>query len=141
VYPQGSHRNASNTPYRTAFAGPDANGNLFDATSKGGIGQAACTTASGCGVIFEMTPNQDGTWTYHVLQRFASYPTDEQIPAGGPVMDKSGNFYGTILVRRGAARHGRGFQAPLHRRPLGENRGLRLSELERRLRPSHYPAI
>jgi hypothetical protein len=111
VYPQGSHRNASNTPHRTAFAGPDANGNLFGATSKGDIGQAACSTASGCGVIFEMTPKQDGTWTYHVLQRFASYPTDGQIPTGGLVMDKSGNFYGTILVRRGAARHGRPWAA------------------------------
>jgi hypothetical protein len=97
VYPQGSHRNASNTQHRTAFAGPDANGNLFGVTSKGGIGQPAGTTASGSGVIFEMTPNQDGTWTYHVLQRFASYPTDGQIRAGGLVIDKSGNFYGSTL--------------------------------------------
>jgi hypothetical protein len=59
---------------------------------------ARCTTASGCGVIFEMTPNQDATWTYHVLQRFASYPTDGQSPAGGLLMDKSGNSYGTTLV-------------------------------------------
>lgn len=44
-----------------------------------------------------MTPNQDGTWTYHVLHRFASYPTDGQMPGGGLVMDKSGNFYGTTL--------------------------------------------
>jgi hypothetical protein len=69
----------------------------FGVTSKGGIGQPACTIASGCGVIFEMTPNQDGTWTYHVLHRFASYPTDGQMPGGGLVMDKSGNFYGTTL--------------------------------------------
>jgi hypothetical protein len=48
-------------------------------------------------VIFEMTPNQDGTWTYHVLHRFASYPTDGQMPGGGLAMDKSGNFYGTTL--------------------------------------------
>jgi uncharacterized repeat protein (TIGR03803 family) len=70
---------------------------LFGVTSKGGIGQLAGTTASGCGVIFEMTPSQDGTRTYHVLQRFASYPTDGQIRAGGLVIDKSGNFYGTTL--------------------------------------------
>jgi hypothetical protein len=44
-----------------------------------------------------MTPNQDGTWTYHVLHRFASYPTDGQMPGGGLAMDKSGNFYGTTL--------------------------------------------
>jgi hypothetical protein len=66
-----------------------------------------------------MTPNQDGTWTYHVLHRFASYPTDGQMPGGALAMDKSGNCF-----KRGAARHGRGFQAQLHRRPLEENRGL-----------------
>jgi hypothetical protein len=75
----------------------DGKGNMFGVTREGGIGQPACTTALGCGVIFEITPNQDGTWIYHVLHRFASYPADGQIPAGGLVMDKSGNFYGTTL--------------------------------------------
>jgi len=75
----------------------DANRNLFGVTRDGGIYQPACTTALGCGVIFEMTPYPDGTWTYHVLHRFASYPTDGQIPSGGLVMDKSGNLYGTTL--------------------------------------------
>jgi uncharacterized repeat protein (TIGR03803 family) len=46
-------------------------------------------------VIFEMTPNGDGTWTYHILHRFASYSADGQTPYGGLVMDASGNFYGT----------------------------------------------
>jgi uncharacterized repeat protein (TIGR03803 family) len=73
----------------------DGKGNLFGTTTDGGIGQPACWTAFGCGVIFEMTPNGDGTWTYHVLHRFASYPTDGQTPYGGLVMDASGNFYGT----------------------------------------------
>jgi uncharacterized repeat protein (TIGR03803 family) len=42
-----------------------------------------------------MTPNGDGTWTYHVVHRFASSPTDGQFPAGGLVMDPAGNFYGS----------------------------------------------
>jgi uncharacterized repeat protein (TIGR03803 family) len=73
----------------------DGKGNLFGTTTDGGIAQPACWTSFGCGVIFEMTPSGDGTWTYHVLHRFASYPTDGQTPYGGLVMDASGNFYGT----------------------------------------------
>jgi uncharacterized repeat protein (TIGR03803 family) len=73
----------------------DGKGNLFGTTTDGGIAQPACWTYAGCGVIFEMTPNQDGTWTYHILHRFASYPTDGQTPYGSLVMDASGNFYGT----------------------------------------------
>jgi hypothetical protein len=113
---------------------------LFGVTSKGGIGQPACTTASGCGVIFEMTPNQDGTWTYHVLHRFASYPTDGPMPGGGLVMDKSGNFYGTTL---GAGLLGTGevFKLSFTGGRWKKTVVLRLSELHRRLRPSHYPGI
>jgi hypothetical protein len=113
---------------------------LFGVTSKGAIGQPACTTASGCGVIFEMTPNQDGTWTYHVLHRFASYPTDGPMPGGGLVMDKSGNFYGTTL---GAGLLGTGevFKLSFTGGRWKKTVVLRLSELHRRLRPSHYPGI
>jgi uncharacterized repeat protein (TIGR03803 family) len=73
----------------------DGKGNLFGTTTDGGIAQPACWTSFGCGVIFEMTPNGDGTWTYHILHRFASSPTDGQTPYGSLVMDASGNFYGT----------------------------------------------
>src|SRR5580692_4908974 len=73
----------------------DGKGNLFGTTTDGGIRQPACWTSFGCGVIFEMTPNGDGTWTYHILHRFASYATDGQTPYGSLVMDASGNFYGT----------------------------------------------
>jgi uncharacterized repeat protein (TIGR03803 family) len=73
----------------------DGKGNLFGTTTDGGISQPACWTSFGCGVIFEMTPNGDGTWTYHILHRFASYSTDGQTPYGGLVMGASGNFYGT----------------------------------------------
>jgi uncharacterized repeat protein (TIGR03803 family) len=87
-----------------------------------------------------MTPNQDGTWTYHVLHRFASYPTDGQMPGGGLVMDKSGNFYGTTL---GAGLLGTGevFKLSCTGGRWKKTVVLRLSELHRRLRPSHYPGI
>ena len=87
-----------------------------------------------------MTPNQDGTWTYHVLHRFASYPTDGQMPGGGLAMDKSGNFYGTTL---GAGLLGTGevFKLSFTGGRWKKTVVLRLSELHRRLRPSHYPGI
>jgi uncharacterized repeat protein (TIGR03803 family) len=42
-----------------------------------------------------MTPNRDGTRTYRILHRFASYPSDGETPYGSLVMDASGNLYGT----------------------------------------------
>jgi uncharacterized repeat protein (TIGR03803 family) len=73
----------------------DSNGNLWGTMAEGGIVQPDCPTGAGCGLIFAMTPNGDGTWTYHVVHRFASFPTDGQGPYGGLVMDKASNFYGT----------------------------------------------
>jgi uncharacterized repeat protein (TIGR03803 family) len=73
----------------------DTKGNLYGTTHYGGIGRPKCTTSFGCGVIFRVASNHDGTWTYQVLHRFASYPADGQNPLGGLVMDASGNFYGT----------------------------------------------
>ena len=63
---------------------------------EGGIGRPACANnAGGCGVIYEMTPNGDGSWTYHVVHRFASFPGDGEFPSGGLALDAAGNFYGT----------------------------------------------
>jgi hypothetical protein len=41
-----------------------------------------------------MTPNGDGTWTYHVLWRFAKSGTDGYYPYAGLTVDASGNAYG-----------------------------------------------
>jgi hypothetical protein len=73
----------------------DGKGNLWGTTLYGGIGRPACATyGGGCGVVFEMTPNGDGTWTYNVVHRFASSPTDGQFPVAGLTLDSAGNFYG-----------------------------------------------
>jgi uncharacterized repeat protein (TIGR03803 family) len=74
----------------------DHQGNLWGTTWEGGIGRPTCADdAGGCGVIYAMTPNGDGTWTYHVLHRFASSPGDGQHPVAGLTIDAAGNFYGT----------------------------------------------
>jgi len=84
----------------------DGKGNLYGTTDFGGNGQPFCwrSGGAGCGVLFEMTPNGDGTWSYHVLHRFASYPTDGQSPAAGLVMDSAGNLYGSTVA---GGRYGR----------------------------------
>jgi uncharacterized repeat protein (TIGR03803 family) len=76
----------------------DRQGNMFGTTVYGGIGQPACWIAYGCGVVFEMTSNGDGTRSYTVLHRFLQFSEkDGQTPEGGLVMDASGNFYGTTV--------------------------------------------
>jgi uncharacterized repeat protein (TIGR03803 family) len=75
----------------------DAKGNLWGTTFEGGITQSPCITTLGCGVIYEVTPNGDGTWTYKVMYQFASSSTDGQLPYGGLVIDASGNFFGSTL--------------------------------------------
>jgi len=72
----------------------DGKGNMFGTTTWGGIRGSPCQMSNGCGVIYETTPNGDGTWTYHVLHRFASFKNDGQQPLSGLVMDHAGNFYG-----------------------------------------------
>jgi hypothetical protein len=73
----------------------DAVGNLYGTTLHGGNGPPKCRNSGlGCGVAFQMTPKSDGTWTYHVLHRFAAFKTDGQFPDGGLVVDASGTAYG-----------------------------------------------
>jgi uncharacterized repeat protein (TIGR03803 family) len=83
----------------------DTHGNLYGTTYYGGIGQPNCWDSRGCGVVFEMTPKSNGTWKYHILHRFASFPHDGQSPAAGLAMDASGNLYGDTEL--GGA-HGKG---------------------------------
>ena len=63
----------------------DAAGNLYGTTQYAGSGNCV----SGCGVVFRVAP--DGSET--VLHAF-DY-SDGAYPAGGVVMDKAGNLYGT----------------------------------------------
>src|SRR5262249_18994128 len=47
----------------------DRNGNLYGTTSGGGASNSICGLA-GCGTVFELMPNSDGSWTEEVLHRF-----------------------------------------------------------------------
>jgi uncharacterized repeat protein (TIGR03803 family) len=66
----------------------DASGNLYGATSMGG---GCYNDQEGCGVIYELSPGEEGSWTETVLYRFG---TSVQ-PSGKLVLDSAGNIYGT----------------------------------------------
>ncbi len=69
----------------------DAAGNLYGATSSGG-GGARCGDrgATGCGIVFKITPKGKET----ILHAFAG-GSDGAYPAGSLIMDGSENLYGT----------------------------------------------
>lgn len=64
----------------------DAAGNLYGTASGGGI--------SGLGVVFELLPGANDTWTEKVLYRFTGIP-DGDTPSAGLLFDNAGNLYGT----------------------------------------------
>jgi len=73
----------------------DANRNLYGTTNTGG--SASCTIGSfkGCGVVFQMSPGANGTWTFKVIHRFSATGTDGSFPTSTLIFDSVGNLYGT----------------------------------------------
>ena len=70
----------------------DSKGNLYGTTYDGGYPYPKCS----CGVAFQMMPNGDGTWIYHVLHRFTN-GYDGGHPGSRLTIDGSGNAYGTAI--------------------------------------------
>ena len=69
----------------------DASGNLYGGTVLGGaLGKCP---SEGCGVIFELSPQANGSWKETVLHTFAQ--TDGEQSYGGLTLDASGNLFGT----------------------------------------------
>ena len=66
----------------------DAAGNLYGTTYYGG---GVC----GCGTVFKLTPNGDGSWTESVLHAFTIGSGDGNRPRAGLIFDAAGNLYGT----------------------------------------------
>jgi uncharacterized repeat protein (TIGR03803 family) len=71
----------------------DAAGNLYGTTSYGGV--AGCATGQGCGVVWELMPNPDGSWTEKVLHKFQPTGKEGANPNCFLVFDAAGNLYGT----------------------------------------------
>ena len=70
----------------------DQAGNLYGTTSAGGNNDG--------GVVFELTPQQDGSWTESVLYRFCSLTNcaDGEEPLASLIFDRAGNLYGTTWL-------------------------------------------
>jgi len=72
----------------------DTAGNLYGATYGGG-GLGGCNSfGQGCGTVFELKSNLDGSWTESVLHSFTN-ANDGGWPEGTPIVDAAGNLYGT----------------------------------------------
>jgi uncharacterized repeat protein (TIGR03803 family) len=72
----------------------DGAGNLFGTTVNGGTGRNCSTRQAGCGTVFKLSPNGDGTWTESLLYSFQGSP-DGAYPSGNLVFDAAGTLYGT----------------------------------------------
>lgn len=77
----------------------DSSGNLYGTTFWGGSSSSCGSEGPvGCGIVFELSPQSDGTWTETVLYNFCGGNNncpDGAEPAAGLIFDKSGNLYGT----------------------------------------------
>jgi uncharacterized repeat protein (TIGR03803 family) len=77
------------TPYYNLIF--DKAGNLYGTASSGG---GVSCSGHGCGVVFELTPHSDGSWTESVLYSFRG-GTDGAYPFAGLIFDGTGSLYGT----------------------------------------------
>ena len=71
----------------------DSAGNLYGTTGYGGNSVPGCN-GLGCGVVFELSPGSNGTWTETVLYNFQG-GQDGSLSASTLIFDPSGNLYGT----------------------------------------------
>ncbi|HXW90429.1 MAG TPA: choice-of-anchor tandem repeat GloVer-containing protein, partial [Terriglobales bacterium] len=75
----------------------DQAGNLYGTTWQGGVAFVfdgeGCLGQSGCGTVFELSPNGSGGWTEDVLYRFQG-SSDGATPNSELILDVAGNLYG-----------------------------------------------
>jgi uncharacterized repeat protein (TIGR03803 family) len=82
----------------------DPQGNLYGTTTQGGDPQC------GCGAVFELTPQSNGTWTEATIHAFTGAP-DGYLPISGIVLDSAGNLYG-VTESGGIGSCGRVYSIP-----------------------------
>jgi uncharacterized repeat protein (TIGR03803 family) len=75
----------------------DSKGNLYGTTENGGNSECGGT---GCGVVFQLSPQSDGSWAETALYAFCSLSgcADGEGPIGPLVRDSSGNLYGETFL-------------------------------------------
>jgi uncharacterized repeat protein (TIGR03803 family) len=75
----------------------DKAGNMYGTTPGGGSN--SCQGDNGCGVVYELSPNRDGSWTESILYNFCANFVglsclDGAFPSAGLALDSVGNLYG-----------------------------------------------
>jgi uncharacterized repeat protein (TIGR03803 family) len=70
----------------------DKNGNLYGGADQGGI--SGCF--AGCGTLFQLAPQSDGSWKFNILHVFNQ--TDGGGPQGAMAFDNAGSLYGTTVI-------------------------------------------
>jgi|HubBroStandDraft_6_1064221.scaffolds.fasta_scaffold299014_1 uncharacterized repeat protein (TIGR03803 family) len=79
----------------------DTSGNLYGTTVSGGNDpQPEGCAPLGCGTVFMLSPNGNGTWSETTIYKFCSDISnflclDGSFPQAGLVLDSMGNLYGT----------------------------------------------
>jgi uncharacterized repeat protein (TIGR03803 family) len=68
----------------------DTAGNLYGTTSRGG--------RYDYGVVFELSPKADGSWTEKILYVFGYNSRSGEFPDGDLILDAAGNLYGTTYL-------------------------------------------
>ncbi len=86
LYSFASPSDGRNPQAEVAF---DQAGNLYGTTQWGG------TAPCGCGTVFKLTHNSDGTWSKSTLYSFQGGPSDGKEPFAGVTLDQAGDIYGT----------------------------------------------
>lgn len=70
----------------------DTQGNLYGTTAFGANGSCSY---QGCGAVFKLIPQNDGSWRETTLHVFTDADGDGAKPSSGVVLDSAGNVYGT----------------------------------------------
>jgi len=74
----------------------DGTNNFYGVTQTGGTASGNCQQ-NGCGTVYKLTHNADGSWSESVLYSFQG-ETDGNGPWGNLIFDRSGNIYGTTYA-------------------------------------------
>ena len=90
LYSFGTNLNDGSTPNDGLIF--DGAGNIYGTTQNGGLAEG--------GTVFELMPQQDGTWDETVLYTFCTLPScaDGLEPRAGLISDNAGNLYGITLA-------------------------------------------
>ncbi len=80
--------------YPVAGVAFDSRGDLYGVTNTGGNQECTSSLSTGCGTVYQLTPQAGRSWGESVLHVF-SQATDGGNPSAAAILDASGNLYGT----------------------------------------------